>query len=158
MSPTLHRPSAPGGDTHHRFDFLHGIDLEREHVRHAPSRTPWIVGAFVLLLVVATIGILVVAAPQPTPDPVMEPTAMSLHDSGIAQALQAQELAREARIAQAHDAGISLAVRARTAELNRMHDSGIAQALQARQAELDAREAMIAGAHDSGIAYRLRNP
>ncbi len=156
MSPTLHRPSAPGGDTHHRFDFLHGIDLEREHVRHAPSRTPWIVGA--VLLVAAIVGVLVVAAPQLTPDPVVEPTAMSLHDSGIAQALQAQELAREASIAQAHDAGIALAVRERTAELHRMHDSGIAQALQARQAELDAREAMIAGAHDSGIAYRLRNP
>ena len=130
MSPTLHRPTSPGGDTHHRFDFLHGIDLDREHVRHAPSRTPWIVGAFVLLLVLAVIGIVLVAAPQPTLDPVVEPAALSLHDSGIEQALQARQLAREARIAQAHDSGIALAIRDRNVAFNRMHDSGIAYALR----------------------------
>ena len=131
MSPTLHRPTSPGGDTHHRFDFLHGIDLDREHVRHAPSRTPWIVGAFVLLLVLA-IGLVLFAALQPTSDPAVEPAALSLHDSGIEQALQARQLTLDARIAQAHDSGIALAIRDSNAAFN--------------------------GLHDSGIAYRLRNP
>ena len=132
MSPTLHRPTSPGGDTHHRFEFLHGIDLEREHVRHSPSRTPWIVGAVVLLLVLAAVGLLLVVAPLSTPDPAVEPAAMSLHDSGIEQALQARQLTLDARIAQAHDSGIALAIRDSNAAFN--------------------------GLHDSGIAYRLRNP
>lgn len=126
MSPTLHRPTFPGGDTHYRFDFLHGVDLEREHVRPSPSRTPWIVGAFVLLLVLAIVGMVLVAAPQPTLDPVVEPVALSLHDSGIEQALQAREVALQGPIAEAQDSGIALAVRGRNAELGRMHDSGIA--------------------------------
>ena len=128
MSPTLHRPTSPGGDTHHRFDFLHGIDLEREHVRHSPSRVLWIVGALALLLVLAVLGLMLVPALQPAPDPAVEPVALSLHDSGIA-----------------------LAVHARDAELSQLHDSGIALAVRARDAELSQ-------LHDSGIAYRLRNP
>ena len=155
MSPTLHRPTSPGGDTHHRFDFLHGVDLEREHVRHSPSRTPWIVGAIVLLLVLAVIGVLLVTAPQPTPDPVVEPTALSLHDSGIEQALQARQLAREALIAEAHDSGIEQVLQtrqlAREALIAEAHDSGIARAVGERNAELNQ-------LHDSGIAFRLRNP
>jgi len=88
MSPTLHRPTFPGGDAHYRFDFLHGVDLEREHVRPSPSRTPWIGGAIVLLLVLAVVGLVLVAAPPTTPDPVVEPAALSLHDSGIAYRLR----------------------------------------------------------------------
>jgi hypothetical protein len=155
MSPTVKRPSAPGGDTHHRFDFLHGIDLEGEHVRHAPSRTPWIVGAIVLLLVAAVVGLVLFTGPQPTPEPAVEPAALSLHDSGIEQALQARQLTREALIAEAHDSGIEQALQAqqltREALIAEAHDSGIAQAVRERNAELNAM-------HDSGIAYRLRNP
>jgi hypothetical protein len=125
MSPTLHRPTSRSGDTHHRFDFLHGIDLEREHVRRSSSRTPWIVGAVVLLLVLAVIGLVLVMAPPTTPDPAVEPAALSLHDSGIEQALQARQLTLDAGIAQAHDSGIALAIRDRNVAFNQMHDSGI---------------------------------
>jgi hypothetical protein len=144
MSPTLHRPPSTGDDTHHRFEFLHGIDLERVHVHRPSSRLPWIAAGIVILLLAVAIGVALLGTPS-TPD-AAGATTWSLHDSGIAQALQAREVAVPAT----HDSGIAQAVQARQIELDAMHDSGIAQAVQARQIELEAM-------HDSGIELALRN-
>jgi|GEM_PF-4926821 len=50
MSPTLHRPPSIGDDTHHRLEFLHGIDLERVHVRRPSPRLSVIAGGIALAL------------------------------------------------------------------------------------------------------------
>lgn len=121
MSPILHHQPATDHGTHHRFDFLRGIDLDRVHVRGPDSRRPWVAVGIILLLLVVT-GALLLRAP------VTDVTSWSLHDSGIARAVQE------------HDA-----------ELGAMHDSGITRAVEERGSELEAM-------HDSGIALRERNP
>lgn len=79
MSPILrHHPDTDRG-THHRFEFLRGIDLDRVHVRGPDSRRPWVADGIILL--VAT-GALLLRAP-------MKPVgSWSLHDPGIARAVQ----------------------------------------------------------------------
>ena len=105
---TLHRPpTTTGDDTHHRLEFLHGIDLERVHVRRPSSRLAWIAGGIVLLLLALVIGVLLEGT-STAPDDVTAAT-WSLHDSGIAQAVQAHEAELDAT----HDSGIDLALRNR---------------------------------------------
>jgi len=126
MSPTLHRPPSTGDDTHHRFEFLHGIDLDRVHVRRPSSRLPWIAAGIVLLLAAVAIGFALLGTPT-APDAAAA-TTWSLHDSGIAQAVQA----REVTVTSTHDAGIAQAVQARDLEFDAMHDSGIDLVLRNR--------------------------
>jgi hypothetical protein len=146
MSPTLHRPPT-GNETPHRFEFLHGIDLERVHIRSPRSSRRWFGAGIMVLIVLAASAVLltVTQGPEPAPD-ALDTQIATAHDSGIAQAVQAHEAELEA----AHDSGIAQAVQAHEAELGAAHDSGIAQAVQAHEAELEA-------AHDSGIAQAIRD-
>jgi hypothetical protein len=165
MTRTLHRTPA-SERTHHTLDFLHGIDLERVHLRRPRGRAPGLLlGALVVLAVVGGLALLILLT-RPTA-PTLE---LSAHDSGIAQAVAARDLAREvtvhdsgiaqavavrdaARQVTAHDSGIAQAVALRTPTLDiAAHDSGIAQAVAARDA---ARQITP---HDSGIELALRSP
>jgi hypothetical protein len=149
MSPTLHRPPT-GGEAPHRFEFLHGIDLDRLHVRTPRSRRRWSGAGILALVLLAATAVLLTVAQEPVavPDAALEAQIATAHDSGIAQAVRAHE----AELETAHDSGIAQAVRAHDAELDARdaaHDSGIAQETRDRNAALDA-------VHDSGIAALLR--
>jgi hypothetical protein len=165
MTRTLHRTPAPDR-AHHALDFLHGIDLERVHVHRPRGRAPGLLlGALALLAVVGGLALLVLFTRPAAPT-----LELSAHDSGIAQAVAARDLAREvtphdsgiaqavvlrdaAREVTAHDSGIAQAVALRAPMLEITgHDSGIAQALAVRDA---AREVTP---HDSGIELALRSP
>lgn len=109
MVRTEHRSPA-SERTHHTLDFLHGIDLERVHLRRPRGRAPGILlGALIMLFLVAALVLLIMVA-RPTSQ-VVELEA-SGHDSGIEQALAAREAVRDAARAQTpHDSGIELALR-----------------------------------------------
>jgi hypothetical protein len=134
MVRTLHRPPA-GEEAHHRFEFLHGIDLERVHIRRPGARLPWFGAGLLLLAVLVVAGVLLTGSQEPMGTP------ETAHDARIEQLVQAHDAELEA----VHDPGIARAIRARNDDLNAVHDSGLARALQTRNDELNA-------VHDSGIA------
>ena len=104
MTRTLHR--APASErTHHTLDFLHGIDLERVHVRRPRGRAPGMLGALILLGVLAALIVLIIATRPTAPTSEL---ALSGHDSGIAQAVAVRDAARQVT---PHDSGIELALR-----------------------------------------------
>jgi hypothetical protein len=133
MSTTLHRPPT-GDEAPHRFEFLHGIDLDRLHVRSSRSRRRWSgAGIVALVLLAATAALLTVAQePVAVPDAALEAQIATAHDSGIAQAVRAHEAELSAARDTAHDSGIAHAIRDRDAALNAVHDSGIAALLRDR--------------------------
>jgi hypothetical protein len=155
MSPTLHRPPTDD-EARHRFEFLHGIDLDRLHVRSPRSRRRWSGAGIVALVLLAATAVLLTVAQEPVavPDAALEAQIAAAHDSGIALAVRAHEAELAAARDAAHDSGIAQAVRVHEAELaaarDAAHDSGIAQAIQERNAALNA-------VHDSGIAALLRD-
>ena len=105
MTRTLHR--APASErTHHTLDFLHGIDLDRVHLRRPRGRAPGLLLSAVVLIAVAGALAAVLLVTSPT-EPTIE---LSGHDSGIAQALATREAARQVT---PHDSGIEFALRAR---------------------------------------------
>ncbi len=163
MVRTISRPPA-GGEDQHKLDFLHGVDLDRVHVRPERVWTSWAIAGSIILFFLVAFGVVLLLSPT------LVTVEYSAHDSGIAQAIQAREVELATRIEQAHDSGIALAVAARNAELGAMHDSGIAQALAAHEAAyvpfsahdsgiaraVAARNAELNAMHDSGIAKALR--
>jgi hypothetical protein len=105
MVRTLHRTPA-SERTHHTFDFLHGIDLERVHLRRPRGRLPdMLLGALLVFAVVAALALLLMVVRAPSPEAELE---LSAHDSGIAQALAVREVARQVT---PHDSGIALRLR-----------------------------------------------
>ncbi|MFU8840291.1 MAG: hypothetical protein ACNA8R_06175, partial [Nitriliruptoraceae bacterium] len=108
MTRTLHRTPA-SERTHHTLDFLHGIDLERVHVRRPRGRDSRMLGGLILLGILATLVVLLIAVWPTTPT---EELALSGHDSGIAQAVAARDAARQVT---PHDSGIAQAVAVRDA-------------------------------------------
>jgi hypothetical protein len=155
MSPTIHRPPTDD-EAPHRFEFLHGIDLDRLHVRSPRSRRRWSGAGIVALVLLAATAVLLTVAQEPVavPDAALEAQIATAHDSGIAQAVRAHEAELAAARDGAHDSGIAQAVRAHEAELaaarDAAHDSGIAPAIRDRNAALNA-------VHDSGIDASLRD-
>jgi hypothetical protein len=133
MSPTLHRPPS-GDEAPHRFEFLHGIDLERLHVRSPRSRRRWSGAGIMALVLLAATAVLLTVAQEPVavPDAALEAQIATAHDSGIAQAIRAHEAELAAVRDTAHDSGIAQAIRDRNAALNAVHDSGIAALLRER--------------------------
>ena len=95
MSPILHHHPDTDRGTHHRFEFLRGIDLDRVHVSGPDSRRPWVAVGIILLVVT---GALLLRAP------VTDVTSWPLHDSGIARAVQEHD----AELGAMHDSGIAL--------------------------------------------------
>jgi hypothetical protein len=133
MSPTLHRPPS-GDEAPHRFEFLHGIDLDRLHVRSPRSRRRWSGAGIMALVLLAATAVLLTVAQEPVavPDAALEAQIATAHDSGIAQAIRAHEAELAAARDTAHDSGIAQAIRERNAALNAVHDSGIAALLRER--------------------------
>jgi hypothetical protein len=133
MSPTLHRPPS-GDEAPHRFEFLHGIDLDRLHVRSPRSRGRWSGAGIMALVLLAATAVLLIVAQEPVavPDAALEAQIATAHDSGIAQAIRAHEAELAAARDTAHDSGIAQAIRERNAALNAVHDSGIAALLRER--------------------------
>jgi hypothetical protein len=74
MAGTLHRPPAEGA-TPQEHDFLHGIDLDREHRRPRRIDPRWLVAAIAVLAILAALVIAVLVTGESTsPD--------ALYDSG----------------------------------------------------------------------------
>jgi hypothetical protein len=133
MSPTLHRPPS-SDEAPHRFEFLHGIDLDRLHVRSPRSRRRWSGAGIMALVLLAATAVLLVVTQEPVavPDAALEAQIATAHDSGIAQAIRAHEAELAAARDTAHDSGIAQAIRERNAALNAVHDSGIDALLRER--------------------------
>jgi hypothetical protein len=133
MSPTIHRPPTDD-EAPHRFEFLHGIDLDRLHVRSPRSRRRWSGAGIVALVLLAATAVLLTVAQEPVavPDAALEAQIATAHDSGIAQAVRAHEAELAAARDAAHDSGIAPAIRDRNAALNAVHDSGIDASLRDR--------------------------